>query len=121
MGENKHTPGPWELRTRGGLTIFAGVDQGDEPAEVIAVVSGPRPRGGIDDKEAERLANGRLMVAAPEILDALQFLADWRMRDGSPCFCPAGRHEDEPRGKMPAVHSTACITARAAIAKAEGR
>ena len=43
----------------------------------------------------------------------------WRMRDGTCCGCPAGEDEDEMRGKMPTIHSTACEEARSAIAKAK--
>lgn len=59
--------------------------------------------------------------AAPDMLEALLGLAHWRMRDGSPCFCPAGQHEDEPKGAMPTRHATACADARDALARAEGR
>ncbi len=66
-------------------------------------------------------ANARLIAAAPDLLVALKIIAPWRMRDGSPCFCPAGRDEDELKGEMPTMHSTACDMGRAAIAKVEGR
>ena len=52
---------------------------------------------------------------------ALEMQIQWRMRDGSPCACPAGRNEDEPRGKMPTLHSTACEDLRAALALAKGQ
>jgi len=55
---------------------------------------------------------------AGELLEALRFQVSWIMRDGSPCCCPAGKNEDEPKGKMPTVHSTACEMLRAAIASA---
>ena len=72
-------------------------------------------------KKAEDEANARLIAAAPELLAALKFQASWEMRDGSPCACPAGENEAEPKGKMPLIHSTACGYLRAAIAQAEGR
>jgi len=65
-------------------------------------------------------ANARLIAAAPDLLDALEALMCWKIRDGSPCCCPAGIDEDDPNGPMPTVHSTVCQQARAAIAKAKG-
>ena len=65
------------------------------------------------------LAN--LITAAPELLEALRAQINWKMRDGTPCDCPAGRDEDEPKGKMPTMHSTSCEMLRAAILKAEGK
>jgi len=59
-----------------------------------------------------------LFIAAPDLLKAIEGLMCWKMRDGSPCCCPAGRDEWEPKGKMPTEHSTACMMAREAIAKA---
>jgi len=52
----------------------------------------------------------------PEMLAALKFHVSWIMRDGSPCCCPAGINEDEPKGKMPAQHSTACQMIRDVLA-----
>lgn len=61
-----------------------------------------------------------LHAAAPEIAEALTGLANWKMRDGSLCFCVSGRHEDDPqRGSMPTIHSTACEQARAVLAKVD--
>ena len=53
---------------------------------------------------------------AGELLEALRFQVSWIMRDGSPCCCPAGKDEDEPKGKMPTQHSTACQMIRTALA-----
>ena len=50
---------------------------------------------------------------------ALKAQASWKMRDGSPCACPAGNEEDEPKDKMPTVHSTGCQMLRAALALTE--
>ena len=52
--------------------------------------------------------------------EALKMQASWKMRDGSPCACPAGKNEDEPRGKMPTMHSTACGYLRAALSESSG-
>ena len=57
---------------------------------------------------------------AAALLQALIGLMSWQMRDGSKCCCPAGINEWEQTGKMPVNHSTACESARAAIAVAEG-
>ncbi len=57
--------------------------------------------------------------AAPDMLEALEGLMCWTMRDGTPCSCPAGKDEWEPKGKMPTLHATSCEEARGAIAKAK--
>lgn len=56
-----------------------------------------------------------------ELLKALKMQINWHMRDGSPCACPAGEGESDYKGKMPKLHSTACVALREAIARAEGR
>ena len=67
--------------------------------------------------------DAQLWASAPELVAALSLLAPWAMRDGTPCYCTAGKDEDEPQGTMPTLHSTACEVARAALArvKIEGR
>lgn len=109
-----HTPGPWtltaDLHIRGpqGFGSLAKVYRDGFARELAGITGSPE-------------ANARVMAAAPELLAALKFQASWTMRDGSPCACPAGKNEDEPRGKMPTIHSTSCEYLRAAIAKADGR
>lgn len=100
-----HTPGPWDSD---------GISHNVWKGGVLIAISEPRPMG----KEQEGAGNARLIAAAPELLAALKFQASWTMRDGTPCSCPIGRDEDEPRGKMPTEHATSCVYLRAAIAKA---
>jgi hypothetical protein len=72
--------------------------------------------------EEEAEAHARLIVAAPRLLRALKLRMPWKMRDGSPCCCPAGEKEggnNEPK-KMPTVHASVCEDARAALAQVEG-
>lgn len=69
-------------------------------------------------REAE--ADARLIAAAPDLLDALIMQTNWKMRDGTPCACPLGKNEDEPKRKMPTLHATSCESLRAAIARATG-
>ena len=105
------TPGPWEFGdpdVHGRKVYGPVVDDYADPGELAVIAEGMTE------------PNARLIAAAPEMLEALRLLAHWKMRDGRPCFCPAGENEAEPTGRMPTVHSTACGEARAAIAKAEG-
>ena len=87
----------------------------------------PGPEVAVTRKSAIRMdggdevANARLITASPDLLRALKFQASWTMRDGTPCACPAGSDECEPKGKMPTMHSTSCEMLRAAIAKAKGQ
>lgn len=95
----KHTPGPWTVEDDGGGPyIMAGKED---------IVSGVAPWK--DDDKAH--ANAQLIAAAPDLLEALKGLIR-----GS-CFCECGIDNPMMRGK----HSSACIAAQAAIAKAEGR
>lgn len=61
--EAKHTPGPWA--TDGGDTVVAMGNQ--------VVVTAPAPDGASFD---EMKANARLIAAAPDLLEALQFMHD---------------------------------------------
>ena len=135
--KTQHTPGPWHCKTMepkyGGWSVgktrhieagkscdaLTGRDMPahDSDSRIARVLDGCA--GANSHAEAE--ANARLIAAAPDLLAALKDQVTWTMRDGTPCACPAGRHEDEPTGKMPTIHSTSCETLRAAIAKAEGR
>lgn len=79
--------------------------------EIIASVYG----GG-----TQALTDARVLAASFDLLGALQMQMSWKMRDGTPCCCPAGEHEDDmPRPKkMPTVHASNCVEARAALKKA---
>lgn len=68
----KHTPGPWYRHTAQGIMgIGAGRLQFSEPEFVIVGACGccDSPYGVKDKAEAE--ANARLLIAAPELLEAL--------------------------------------------------
>src|SRR5687768_8810194 len=114
MSEPKWTPGPWRPRDEGPpetdvcgpdgrllATAFPNVDHGSEPPGLWLVKSIP---------EAE--ANARLIAAAPELYEALEFIFD-HIAD----------KERGPRDLYPAFGldaSRALEMARAALAKARG-
>ena len=114
MTDAKHTPGPWRLNKN----YQIGIPHGDKEAGEAAWIDLEDAAGHFAPENLE--ANARLIASAPELLEALRAQVNWRMRDGSPCACPAGRDEDEPRGTMPTLHATNCDYLRAAILKAEG-
>jgi hypothetical protein len=60
-----HTPGPWEVNITGTNTLVVG---GPRPDRRISYVYGLFA----ECPEDERLANARLMAAAPELLEALE-------------------------------------------------
>ena len=93
----QHTPGPWELRPddMGGLSSL--VFPAKQPHPVAGVT-------GYYSGNGERLANARLIAAAPELLEALQRLS---------AQCERLRLPGE-------TESDAERTARAVIAKATG-
>ena len=89
-----HTPGPWTFEhsmEEDGYVVFPEKEI-DPSGRPIALLTG--------FKNGE---DARLIAAAPDLLRALRFQASWTMRDGTPCACPAGKNEDEPKGKMPTV------------------
>ena len=110
---SKHTPGPWRISKFENTTATRMVMGADNFAVTCVMERLSTPE--------ENIANARLIASAPDLLAALQMQIDWRMRDGSPCACPAGQDEDEQRGKMPTIHATSCDELRAAIAKATGK
>ena len=91
MSEAKHTPGPW---------IKSGLDYIGSNGEKVVVSDGPSFGSAATWPDAA--ANARLILAAPDLLDALvQFVGEF---EG--CYA-----DGEP----------AMIKARAAIAKATGK
>jgi len=79
MSEVKHTPGPWRLKTTGnyGNTIEArtGDDADGHPRySVVCSYQSALPRGRytFDVEEQNAQSNGRLIAAAPELLDHLK-------------------------------------------------
>jgi hypothetical protein len=117
-----HTPGPWELPVMEGLT-----DRGDNYRYLIAgkgyyeseTGGGFCLSGFMSDSDAN------LIVAAPDLLDALKLLKLECLADVlNPCW--DNRSTDKPGlhwGSEPDAPVKACSSciARAAIAKAEGR
>lgn len=111
-----HTPGPWTVseldgRVIGPVRTLVDTSSGTEVPQLQAVA---RVLDRIGDRLGEAKANARLIAAAPDLLEALQLVSLARTR-GELCWCDvitlARSHE----------HSPACLAARAAIAKAEGR
>lgn len=105
MGENvKHTPGPWSVgyeNTGGGYTVMSGpLRVAHTSIQALACRPDGRP---IFEEEAK--ANGYLVAAAPEMLDALR-AAERELYQVPP---------DDPEQER------VLTTVRAAIAKAEGR
>lgn len=85
----EHTKGPWEAHagTSGWIEIIA--NHGDHIYENIANLS-PRNACGVLELKPNHLANARLIVAAPDLLEAVK---------KSPCGClfrpVAGKAERE--------------------------
>jgi len=78
---NKHTPGPWTLlatvtqqrpNNKTALSIWS--DECYEPKE-IAKLPTESAHSGVKSID-ERLVNGQMMSAAPELLEALEFARD---------------------------------------------
>ena len=102
------TPGPWLLRT---TPTSAGLCHIVSAADWRgAFIFGGGIRKGVDDalpKAQELAANARLIAAAPDLLEALQNIAEyWNQDQNEAAMADACWH---------AIH-----TARAAIAKAAG-
>ena len=75
MNQLKHTPGEWKADIEDdGLQLIL-ITAGDE---VIAEVHGdPRPVSDTEDCTEEGIANGKLIAAAPDLLDALITVRNW--------------------------------------------
>lgn len=66
MTNTKHTPAPWEAATEDGkLGVIGATSKG----KFIAIVGITGEQG----MDAERKANARLIAAAPELLEALEY------------------------------------------------
>jgi len=98
------TPVNWESRT----AFYNG-----EPVGYIIYSGAVEIAQVFDDKDGE--TNADAIAAVPQLIAALKMQVNWRMRDGSPCACPAGQNEDERKGKMPTIHATSCEDLRAAL------
>lgn len=91
MNAGKHTPGPWQYKDG---SIVAGTGDGEH--ESVALILG------LVRLEGEWEANARLIAAAPDLLQALE-------------FC-----ETVIRGDLTTQREGALRISRAAIAKATG-
>lgn len=105
-GAGKHTPKLWITNVLGNPT---------RTVDEVAFYAGPNAAFIV-----------RAVNAYEEMLYALKYQILWKMRDGSPCACPAGKNEEGnfSKGEMPELHSTACEVIRRALARAtegEGR
>lgn len=113
---NKHTPGPWNATKINPVTgdiddCYLYVEPG------IAVIE--RKVKGRDQYDA---ANARLIAAAPDLLEALEALAD-----SAPSACcvdfhhkPGDYHDADESCPALDRYEAACLSARAAIARARG-
>jgi hypothetical protein len=105
----KHTPGPWKYHTESHRNLVAGPDR----LFVADVWTNDR-------LDAERMANARLIAAAPELLAALRVALSWVELD-----TPNGVQHPFPawalRDNGEADAQWIADRVRAAIAKAEGR
>jgi hypothetical protein len=118
MSAAKHTPGPWRIETLDGKGFHL---PNGTIHQILATVNGyPSTVSTIEEYcevphfEADRLADARLIAAAPNLLKALQDLAD------------AAQARENPMGDPCALLAAqanlrdATRRARAAIAKATG-
>ena len=110
-----HTPTPWKIAP-------------DEPLIVETMDGKEIADCSMLNKSMPKIENAAFIVRAvnrdhlfEELLKALKMQINWHMRDGSPCACPAGEGESDYKGKMPTLHSTACVALREALARAEGK
>lgn len=67
---NKHTPGPWFAVADKGQTIIR-TSRSSAAFSPLAIVKGDK-RDTLKDQEA----NARLIAAAPDLLEALEYVAD---------------------------------------------
>lgn len=99
MTQTNHTPGPWSLKMTGWRTNPFAIYSPRRPGAVACVPS--RTSVPLDEQDA----NGRLIAAAPDLLDALEAMTaafDWQAPNANPAI------------------NAAVEAARAAIAKAKG-
>jgi len=98
----RYTPGPWTVEPRKCGFGFWVMTQDKAVCEIMH-----------DDKSE---ADARLISAAPDLLAALQGLNYYGEIGNGFCCCPRQNWQDPDD-----LHSTACLDARKALRKAEGR
>ncbi len=113
MADAKFTPGPWKFD---GEYVWADAIQGyvANPATEDMLSGDSVPHR---EKHAVIEANGRLIAAAPEMLDALRLIADGFARGAIKSKLMLANVDDEACDTMP---MTPGDVVRAAIAKATG-
>ena len=118
---NKHTPGPWFLGESERGRHFRAVDA-KEPGALASVVwlMEDDDIDGVSSPRCE--ANAHLIAAAPGLLEALEALAD-----SAPSACcvdfhhkPGDYHDADESCPALDRYEAACLSARAAIARARG-
>ena len=107
---NKHTPGPWSVDDNHGKRYIEPIYSNEPIAEICK------------KKGDEYTANARLIAAAPDLLEALEALAD-----SAPSACcvdfhhkPGDYHDADESCLALDRYEAACLSARAAIARARG-
>ena len=77
---SKYTPGPWEVRW--GRKPYGIGPEGTDPDSQLGLDIGHVFRSHVRGHREQQEGNARLIAAAPDMLEALQFvqkaLADWR-------------------------------------------
>lgn len=75
----KHTPGPWETGA-----VMTNVEFTPKGHRFPMRVADCHPSYNAPESEEERLANARLIAAAPELLESMTFIRDacFRILDG---------------------------------------
>lgn len=113
---SKFTEGEWFAKRDGWSTVYVECRIGGGMLQEVAAC-GPTANG-TDEQEA----NARLIAAAPDLLEALEALAD-----SAPSACcvdfhhkPGDYHDADESCPALDRYEAACLSARAAIARARG-
>ncbi len=125
---SKHTPGPWVVHSLPNAPFNLGHHVTTADGLTVCSVTFQFVKA-VDGKvvEVERIANARLIAAAPELLEACQTFAEWLRREEG--GFPAETRFNTPEGEAKwrewfdenlRVCALAQEQARAALAKAVG-
>lgn len=78
MPETKHTPGPWKIYDAAcGLDYYPGIEVSNSSKSIIVFGTDIDDQSGVrGDSRTERIANAKLIAAAPELLEALMMLLE---------------------------------------------